>query len=85
MSGTFFREDLVMKMFLRPLIQEEQLSVNDEECTLSTYAGNLPLEGLPRNSVVIMSPPCKGRETYCCSPCVCGSVCPSQNRVRSIT
>ena len=21
-----------------------------------------------------MSPPCKGRETYCFSPCVCGSV-----------
>ena len=24
---------------------------------------------------VIMSPPCKGRETYCFSPCVCVSVC----------
>ena len=33
-----------------PLIQEEQLSVNGEECTLST--GNLPPRGLPRNSVV---------------------------------
>ena len=25
--------------------------------------------------VLIMSPPCKGWETYCFSPCVCGSVC----------
>ena len=37
----------------------------------------------------VMSPPCKGWETYCFSPCVCVSVglsvCPSQNRVRSIT
>ena len=34
-SGTFFREDLVMKIFLRPffllLIQEEQLSVNGKK------------------------------------------------------
>ena len=39
--------------------------------------------------LMFMSPPCKGQETYCFSPCVClsvcGSVCPSQNRVRSIT
>ena len=36
--------------------------------------------------VVIMSPPCKGWETYCISPCVCVSVCLSvTNRVRSIT
>ena len=27
-SSTFFHVDLVMKIFLRPLIQEEQLSVN---------------------------------------------------------
>ena len=32
------------------LIQEEQLSVNDEKCALST--GLLPPGGLPRNSVV---------------------------------
>ena len=25
--------------------------------------------------IVIMSPPCKGWETYCFSPCVCMSVC----------
>ena len=29
-SGTFFSEDLVMKIFLRLLIQEEYLSVNGE-------------------------------------------------------
>ena len=34
---------------------------------------------------LLMSPPCKGRETYCFSLCVCLSVCPSQNCVRSIT
>ena len=30
-SGTSFREDLVIKIFLLPLIQEEHLSVNDEK------------------------------------------------------
>ena len=35
-SGTFFREDLVMKIFPLPLIQEEQLSVDGKKCALST-------------------------------------------------
>ena len=47
-SGTFFLEDLAIKIF--QCIQEEQLSVNGEECTLST--GKLPLGRLLRNSVV---------------------------------
>ena len=28
-----------------------------------------------------MSPPCKGRETYCFSPGVCGSVCLSVTKL----
>ena len=38
---------------------------------------------------LFMSPPWKGREKYCFFPCfrpsVCLSLCPSQNRVLSIT
>ena len=48
MSGTSFREDLVMKIFLRPFKKSIcQLVAN--RWALST--GNLPRGGLPRNSV----------------------------------
>ena len=50
-SGKFFREDLFMRIFLPlPLFQDEQLSLNGIECTLS--AGKLSLGGLTSNSVV---------------------------------
>ena len=46
MSGTFFCEDLIMKILPLQLFQEEFMA---KECTLNT--GKLPLGGLPRNSV----------------------------------
>ena len=54
-SGTFFREDLVMKMFLRPLFlfrlfKKSSCQLMPKECSLST--GKLPPVVLPRNSVV---------------------------------
>ena len=50
-SGTSFREDLVMKLFLTAILplQEEQLSLMAKGCALSISF--LPLGGLPRNSV----------------------------------
>ena len=55
-SGTFFHEDLVMKIFPRPhlpllLIQVlSSCQLMAKECMLST--GKLCLVGLPRNNVV---------------------------------
>ena len=49
-SGTFFCEDLIMKILPLPLFQEEFMA---KECTLNT--GKLPLGGLPRYSVVKIS------------------------------
>ena len=51
-----FHEDLVMKIFLQPLILEKKLSFNGEniiKCALNT--GNLLLRGLPRNSDVMIT------------------------------
>ena len=35
----------------------------------------------PYPKVLIMSPPCKGRETYCFSPCLCPSICLSVTKL----
>ena len=53
-SGTSFREDLVMKLFLRPFVlfrwsKKSTCQLIAKGCALST--GYLPLGGLPRNSV----------------------------------
>ena len=53
-SGTFFREDLVMKIFLRPFFlfrwfKKSICQLMAKRCELST--GNLLRGGLPRNSV----------------------------------
>ena len=54
-SGTFFREDLVMKIFLRPFFlfvrfKKSGCQLMTKECMLNT--GKVPLGGLPRNRVV---------------------------------
>ena len=53
-SGTSFREDLVMKLFLRPFLlfrsfMKSSCQLMAKGCALST--GCLPRGGLPRNSV----------------------------------
>ena len=55
-SGTSFREDLVLKLFLRPFflflfhrIKKSSCQLMAKGCALST--GYLPRGGLPRNSV----------------------------------
>ena len=53
-SGTSFREDLVMKLFLRPFFLfrrfiKSSCQLMAKRCALST--GHLPRGGLPRNSV----------------------------------
>ena len=50
-SGTFFRDEFVMKTVLQSI--EEQFSVNGKKCALLKYCLTAP-GGLPRNYVVLI-------------------------------
>ena len=51
-SGTFFREDFVMKMFLRPFFLVHRFKKSSCQLMAKECTGKLPQGGIPRNSVV---------------------------------
>ena len=75
-SGTFLHEELVIEIFLRPFFlfhwfKKGSCQNMAKECNLST--GNLPLEGLPRNSFARIND-----RPYMTSAVDCGRKAPTQ-------
>ena len=77
----------------RALVRNPKILLLDEATSALDNESEAIVQKALEKVGLVMSPPCKGWETYCFSPCVClsvglcvcVSVCPSQNRVRSIT